>query len=111
VLRYGDDEWLELVYWVFRARGQAEELGFTHAIVSCFASSTDPSIRRFLGFEAGVTDGFGLDAKWPSHVIERVGNYGEIFERHLGPGAPLGMTRGMNALWTDGGLMYAPPFR
>jgi general L-amino acid transport system substrate-binding protein len=111
VLRYGDDQWLELVNWVFRAPLQAEELGITQANVASFASSTDPSIRRFLGFEAGVADGFGLDAKWPSRVIERVGNYGEIFERNLGPKTPLGMTRGMNALWTDGGLMYAPPFR
>ena len=111
VLRYGDDQWLELINWVFRVPVQAEELGITQSNVGTFASSADPSIRRFLGFEAGVADGFGLDAKWPSHVIERVGNYGEIFERSLGPKTPLGMTRGMNALWTDGGLMYAPPFR
>ena len=59
----------------------------------------------------GITDGFGLDARWPSRVIAAVGNYGEIFDRNLGPNTPLGMTRGMNALWTNGGLMYAPPFR
>jgi general L-amino acid transport system substrate-binding protein len=111
VIRYGDDQWLELITWVFRAPVQAEELGITQANVASFEQSTDPSVRRFLGLEAGVTDGFGLDPRWTAHVIERVGNYGEIFERNLGTRTPLGMARGMNALWTDGGLMYAPPFR
>jgi general L-amino acid transport system substrate-binding protein len=111
VIRYGDDQWLELINWVFRVPVQAEELGITQANVASFESSTDPSVRRFLGLEAGVTDGFGLDARWTARVIEKVGNYGEIFERNLGTRTPLGMARGMNALWTDGGLMYAPPFR
>jgi general L-amino acid transport system substrate-binding protein len=111
VVRYGDDQWLELINWVFRVPVQAEELGITQANVATFENSTDPSIKRFLGLEPGITDGFGLDARWTSRVIEKVGNYGEIFDRNLGPKTPLGMTRGMNALWTDGGLMYAPPFR
>jgi general L-amino acid transport system substrate-binding protein len=111
VIRYGDDQWLELINWVFRVPVQAEELGITQANVATFENSTDPSIKRFLGLEPGITDGFGLDARWTSRVIEKVGNYGEIFDRNLGPKTPLGMTRGMNALWTDGGLMYAPPFR
>jgi len=111
VVRYGDDQWLELINWVFRVPVQAEELGITQANVAMFENSTDPSIRRFLGLEPGITDGFGLDARWTARVIEKVGNYGEIFDRSLGPKTPLGMTRGMNALWTDGGLMYAPPFR
>jgi general L-amino acid transport system substrate-binding protein len=111
VVRYGDDQWLELINWVFRVPVQAEELGITRANVASFDSSTDPSIRRFLGLEPGVTDAFGLDARWTARVIEKVGNYGEIFERNLGAKTPLGMTRGLNALWTEGGLMYAPPFR
>jgi general L-amino acid transport system substrate-binding protein len=111
VIRYGDDQWLELINWVFRVPVQAEELGITQSNVATFEASTDPSIKRFLGLEPGITDGFGLDARWTSRVIEKVGNYGEIFDRNLGPKTPLGMTRGMNALWTDGGLMYAPPFR
>jgi general L-amino acid transport system substrate-binding protein len=111
VLRYGDDQWLELINWVFRVPVQAEELGITQANVASFATSADPSIKRFLGLEPGITDGFGLDARWPARVIAQVGNYAEIFDRSLGPKTPLGMTRGLNALWTDGGLMYAPPFR
>jgi general L-amino acid transport system substrate-binding protein len=111
VIRFGDDQWLELINWVFRVPVQAEELGITQANVASFESGTDPSIRRFLGLESGVTDGFGLDPRWTARVIEKVGNYGEIFERNLGTKTPLGMARGMNALWTDGGLMYAPPFR
>ena len=111
VIRFGDDQWLELINWVFRVPVQAEELGITQANVASFESSSDPSIRRFLGLEPGVTDGFGLDPRWTARVIEKVGNYGEIFERNLGTKTPLGMLRGMNALWTNGGLMYAPPFR
>lgn len=111
VIRYGDDQWLELINWVFRVPVQSEELGITQQNVAEMAKSNDPSIRRFLGVDPGVTDGFGLDARWTARVIEHVGNYGEIFERHLGPSTPLGMSRGLNALWTDGGLMYAPPFR
>jgi len=111
VIRYGDDQWLELINWVFRVPVQAEELGITQGNVASFESSADPSIKRFLGGEPGITDGFGLDARWPARVIAAVGSYAEIFDRSLGPATPLGMTRGMNALWTDGGLMYAPPFR
>jgi general L-amino acid transport system substrate-binding protein len=111
VVRYGDDQWLELINWVFRAPVQAEELGITQANFVSFESSTDPSVKRFLGLEPGVTDAFGLDARWTMRVIQKVGNYGEIFDRNLGPRTPLGMARGQNALWTDGGLMYAPPFR
>ena len=111
VVRYGDDQWLELINWAFRVPVQAEELGITQANVATFEASADPSVKRFLGLEPGVTDGFGLDARWTARVIEKVGNYGEIFDRNLGSRTPLGMTRGLNALWTDGGLMYAPPFR
>jgi general L-amino acid transport system substrate-binding protein len=111
VVRFGDDQWLEVVNWVFRAPVQAEELKIDSKNVASMAQTSDPSIRRFLGLEPGISDGFGLDAQWPSRVISTIGNYGEIFERNLGPKTPLGMDRGMNKLWTDGGLMYSPPFR
>ena len=111
VVRYGDDEWLALITWVFHATVQAEELGISSSNVVEFERSTDPGIRRFLGLELGVTDALGLDAQWPLRIVRRVGNYGEIFERNLGPKTPLAMDRGLNRLWTDGGLMYAPPFR
>lgn len=111
VVRYGDDQWLEVINWIFHATVQAEELGISSANVAGFERSTDPEIRRFLGLEPGVTDAFGLDAQWTLRIVQTVGNYGEIFERNLGPATPLGIERGLNRLWSDGGLMYAPPFR
>jgi general L-amino acid transport system substrate-binding protein len=111
VVRFGDDQWLEIVNWVFRAPVEAEEMGIDTKNIASFANTTDPSIRRFLGLEPGISDGFGLNARWPHNVISTIGNYGEIFERNLGPSTPLGMDRGMNKLWTNGGLMYSPPFR
>ena len=111
VIRFGDDQWLEIVNWVFRAPIEAEEFGIGKANVATAVQSTDPSIRRFLGLEPGITDGFGLNPKWTYNVIATVGNYSDIFERNLGPKTPLGMQRGLNRLWTEGGLMYSPPFR
>ena len=111
VVRFGDDQWLEIVNWVFRTPVEAEELGIGQSNVSQFAQSTDPTIRRFLGLEPGVTDGFGLDARWTYRVVASLGNYGEIFERNLGAHTPLGMERGPNRPWTKGGLLYSPPFR
>jgi general L-amino acid transport system substrate-binding protein len=111
VVRFGDDQWLEVVNWVFRAPVQAEEFGISKTNVERAAQTTDPSIRRFLGLEPGITDGFGLNARWTYNVIAAIGNYAEIFERNLGPKTPLGMDRGLNKLWSEGGLMYSPPFR
>jgi general L-amino acid transport system substrate-binding protein len=111
VVRAGDDQWLELVNWVFRAPVQAEEYGIGRQNVAQFVGSPDPSIRRFLGVEPGATDGLGLDPKWVYNVIATVGNYGDIFDRNLGSKTPLNMDRGLNTLWTDGGLLYSPPFR
>ena len=111
VVRDGDDRWLEIVSWVFRAPVEAEELGITQRNVAQLDTSGDPSVRRFLGLDPGVTNGYGLDPRWTEHVIAAVGNYGDIFARHLGPNTPLHMERGLNKLWTDGGLLYSPPFR
>jgi general L-amino acid transport system substrate-binding protein len=108
----GDSRWAQAVDWAVYATIQAEELGITQANVGEQAASTDPNVQRFLG---GVNPdgttldvGFGLPADANLQVVTQVGNYGEIFERHL---LPLGLERGLNALWNDGGLMYAPPFR
>lgn len=111
VVRSGDGTWLEVVNWVFRAPVQAEEYGIDQQNAARFLGSSDPSIRRFLGLEPGVTDGFGLDPRWTYNVIAKVGNYADIFDRNLGPKTPLAMDRGLNKLWTDGGLLYSPPFR
>jgi general L-amino acid transport system substrate-binding protein len=111
VVRDGDDQWLEIVNWVFRAPVEAEELGLSQANVQQSLSSTDPGIRRFLGLDPGATGGDGLDPQWTYHVIARIGSYADIFDRDLGPKTPLGMERGLNTLWTAGGLLYSPPFR
>jgi len=108
----GDSQWAQAVNWAILATIQAEELGITSENVDTFADTTDVNIQRFLGLEVegeGVLDpGLGLPADFGFQVVKQVGNYGEIFEKHL---APLGLERGVNALWTDGGLMYSPPYR
>jgi len=111
VVRAGDDQWLEIVNWVFRAPVEAEELGLTQANVAQGLTSADPEVRRFLGVDPGATTGDGLDPKWTYNVIAKIGNYADIFDRDLGPKTPLGMDRGANKLWTAGGLLYSPPFR
>jgi general L-amino acid transport system substrate-binding protein len=111
VVRAGDDGWLEVVTWVFHAPVQAEAFGIDQQNVAQYLTSTDPSIRRFLGVDPGAADGFGLDARWVYNVIAKVGSYRDIFDRNLGPKTPLDMERGANKLWTEGGLLYSPPFR
>ena len=90
---------------------QAEEFGITSKNVDEMLKSQDPAIQRFLGVTPGLGSALGLDDKWAYNIIKQVGNYGEIFERNVGPKTPLGLPRGLNALWTQGGLMYAAPFR
>ncbi len=107
----GDTQWAQAVEWAIFATIQAEEFGITQANVDSFLTSDNPNIQKFLGVEidgASLDPGLGLPTDFAYHVISQVGNYGEIFERHL---APLGLSRGVNALWTDGGLLYAPPYR
>lgn len=104
----GDDRWLELVNWTVNATIQAEEWGITSQNVDEFLKSEDPAIQRFLGVDPSFGEALGLDPKWAYTIIKTVGNYGEIFDRHL---KPLGWQRGYNSLWTDGGLLYSPPFR
>lgn len=104
----GDDRWLEIVNWTVNATIQAEEWGITSQNVDEFLKSEDPAIQRFLGVDKSLGEAIGLDPKWAYNIIKTVGNYGEIFDRHL---KPLGWERGYNRLWTDGGLLYSPPFR
>jgi general L-amino acid transport system substrate-binding protein len=112
VTRQGDEAWSKLVTWVHFAMVAAEELGVTSANVDQMRSDTNPEIQRLLG--QGNNDfgkSIGTDAQWGYRVIKQVGNYGEVFERHVGKKTPLRLDRGQNALWTKGGLQYAPPIR
>jgi len=104
----GDDKWADVVHWVVYGMIQAEELGITSQNVDEFLSSEDPVVRRLLGVEGELGSKLGLSNDFVYRVIKLVGNYGEVYERNL---APYGLARGQNALWTDGGLMYSPPFR
>ena len=110
-VRGGDHEWLEIVNWTIYATIQAEELGITKDNVDSFLTSDDPEIKRFLGVDPSLGEAIGLDPKFAYNIIKSVGNYGEIFERNIGKGTPVGFERGYNNLWTKGGLLYSPPFR
>ncbi len=119
VVRDGDSQWAQIVDWVVLATITAEELGIDSSNVGTFGDTESTEIRRLLGLEITADDGttsvfdpgLGLEAGWVTNVITAVGNYAEIFDRNIGPDTPLGLSRGVNALWTDGGLLYAPPFR
>lgn len=110
-VRHGDDQWYDIVNWTVMALIEAEELGITSSNVDEMLKSTDPQVQRFLGVNPGFGKALGLDEKWAYNVIKQVGNYGEIFDRNVGPKTPLKLDRGLNNLWTKGGLMYAIPFR
>ncbi len=112
LVRHGDNEWGDIVRWSLFAMIAAEEYGVTSANVDELAKGTDnPEINRLLGTEGDLGAMFGLDAAWAKNVIKSVGNYGEVFEKNIGENTPIGLARGLNAQWTDGGLMYSPPFR
>jgi general L-amino acid transport system substrate-binding protein len=111
VVRRGEDAWMDVVQWVVFALILAEEHGVTQNTLDDFADTTNPELRRLLGLDPGVGALFGLDDKWAARAIAAVGNYGEIYSRHLGQGSSLAIKRGLNALWTEGGLIYAPPLR
>jgi len=114
----GDSQWAQAVDWIVIATIQAEEFGIDSTNVGTFADTEDAGIRNFLGLpvetDAGTAPfdpGLGLATDFAAQVIGQVGNYAEIYDRNVGPGTPLGLERGVNALWTDGGLLYAPPYR
>jgi general L-amino acid transport system substrate-binding protein len=110
-VRHGDDQWLDVVRWVHYALLTAEEFGVTRANVDEMLKSTNPDIRRLLGVEGKHGEALGLPNDWAYRIIKHVGNYGENFERNIGAGSRLQITRGLNELWTKGGLQYAPPIR
>jgi general L-amino acid transport system substrate-binding protein len=110
-VRDGDEEWFDVVKWTVYAMIGAEEKGITSANVDEALKSDDPDVKRMLGVSPGLGKALHLDEKWAYNVIKQVGNYGEIFERNVGKQTPLKLDRGLNNLWTQGGLMYAMPFR
>lgn len=110
-VRHGDDQWLDIVNYSVMAMIEAEELGISSANVDEMKKSADPKVQRFLGVSPGNGKALGLSEDWAYNIIKLVGNYGEVFERNVGVDTPLMIERGLNALWTNGGLMYTPPFK
>lgn len=110
-VRHGDDQWYDIVNFSVLAMIEAEELGIDSKNVDEKLKSTDPIVQRFLGVSPGNGKALGLDEKYAYNIIKQVGNYGEVFERNVGKDTPLKLERGLNALWTNGGLMYSPPFK
>ncbi len=112
LVRHGDNEWGDVVRWTLNALITAEELGVTSAnLAEMSAGTNNPEINRLLGTEDTLGNMLGLDADWAMKVLSVSGNYGEIFEQNIGEATPIGLARGLNAQWTDGGLLYSPPFR
>ena len=110
-VRHGDDQWRDIVDFSVLAMIGAEEMGITSHNIDEMLKSKDPMVQRFLGVIEGNGAALGLDEKWAYNIVKQVGNYGEVFERNVGVNTTLGLARGLNALWSDGGLMYAPPFK
>jgi general L-amino acid transport system substrate-binding protein len=108
VVRHGDDRWFDVVKWSLFAMIEAEEMGLTSRNIDEHLKSAVPAIQRFVGATGEIGKALGLDNRWAYNIVKQVGNYGESFERNL---TPLGFERGINKLWTQGGLMYAPPIR
>jgi general L-amino acid transport system substrate-binding protein len=111
MVRHGDDQWFDIVKWVLMGMIEAEELGITQANVDQRLRDPNPAVQRLLGVTPGFGSALGLSERWLYNAIKAVGNYGESFERNVGMGSPLKIPRGQNALWTQGGLQYAPPIR
>lgn len=110
-VRQGDQQWSDITRWVLFALINAEEMGITSKNIDQMKTSKNPAVRRFLGLDSDFGQYLGLTRDWAFRIVKHVGNYGEIFERNVGPKTVLGLDRGVNALWTDGGLIYAPPIR
>ena len=110
-MRQGDQQWSDIVRWTLFALINAEELGVTSKNVDEMLKSKNPDVMRLLGTEGNYGEQIGLTKDWVYRIVKHVGNYGEIYDRNVGPNTPLKLERGQNALWTKGGLMYAPPIR
>ncbi|HZO44840.1 MAG TPA: amino acid ABC transporter substrate-binding protein [Xanthobacteraceae bacterium] len=110
-VRHGDDQWFDIVKWVHFAMVNAEELGVSSKNVDEALKSNQPEIRRLVGTEGAYGEQLGLTKDWVVRIVKQVGNYGESFDRNVGTGSKLGISRGLNRLWTKGGIQYAPPFR
>ncbi|HKH27318.1 MAG TPA: amino acid ABC transporter substrate-binding protein [Sphingomicrobium sp.] len=110
-VRHGDNQWSDIVRWTHYAMVNAEELGVTKANADQMMKSDNPEIKRLLGSEGKYGEAIGLTNDWAYRIIKHVGNYGEVFEKNVGQGSPLKIQRGINALWKNGGLQYAPPIR
>jgi general L-amino acid transport system substrate-binding protein len=111
VVRQGDDGWFNIARWTYYALLEAEELGVTQANVDEMLGSDNPAIKRLLGVEGDFGTPMGLTKDWAYQIVKHIGNYSETYERHVGPNTPIGLARGLNALWRDGGIQYAPPIR
>ena len=110
-VRHGDNQWADIARWTLNALLVAEELGVTSKNVDDMKGSDNPKIKRLLGTEGELGKRLGLDNDWAYQIVKQVGNYGEIYARNIGPKTPIGLERGLNALWTEGGIQYAPPIR
>ncbi len=110
-VRHGDDQWFDIVKWVIYSVIEAEELGLSSKNIDTFMKTTNPAIRKFIGLSEGNGRALGLSENWAYNVVKNVGNYEEIFTRHVGNDSPLKLDRGLNRLWKNGGILYAPPVR
>ena len=110
-VRHGDDQWFDIVKWVHYAMVNAEEAGVTSKNIDEALKSENPDIKKLVGTEGNYGEQLGLTKDWVVRIVRHIGNYGEVFERNVGEGSRLKIKRGLNALWTKGGLQYAPPIR
>ena len=110
-VRSGDDQWLAIVKWAHFAMVNAEELGVSSQTIEDALKSNKPDVRRLVGTEENYGEQIGLTKDWAVRIIRHVGNYGEVFERNVGTGSQLAIPRGINSLWSNGGIQYAPPIR
>jgi general L-amino acid transport system substrate-binding protein len=111
LVRHGDDQWFDVVKWTLFVMLNAEELGISSKTIDDAMKSNQPEIRRLLGVEGNFGEQLGLGKDWVVRIIRQVGNYGEVFDRNVGAGSKLGISRGLNRLWTKGGIQYGPPVR